>query len=67
MKVLTALFTIIGIIIFVGLLGSLPVWLLWNSCLVGAIDGVQPIGWFQSWGIMMLVQLLFKMEVKANG
>ena len=60
---------IIGVLIIlsVGLLFSLPVWLLWNLCLVPAIDGVHTIGWFQAFGLIMLFQLLFKLKVERNG
>lgn len=44
----------------IGLLFSLPVMLLWNYCLVGAIAGVSKIGWLQAWGIMILCAFLFK-------
>lgn len=43
-----------------GLLFSLPVWLLWNYCLVGAVAGVSEITWLQAWGITILCALLFK-------
>ncbi len=43
-----------------GLVCSLPVMLLWNACLVGAIAGVSPIGWLQAWGILVLFGFLFK-------
>ena len=42
------------------LLLSLPVMLLWNYCLVGAVAGVTAIGWLQAWGIMVLFGFLFK-------
>jgi len=32
-----------------GLLFSLPVWLLWNYCLVGAVAGVSQVTWLQAW------------------
>ena len=57
---------ILTIVLF-GLLLSLPVMLLWNYCLVGAVAGVNQIGWFQSWGIMILCGFLFKSSVtKTN-
>jgi hypothetical protein len=36
------------------------VMMLWNGCLVGAVDGVKEIGWLQAWGIQFLCALLFK-------
>ena len=44
----------------IGLLFSLPVWLLWNGCLVGAVVGVNPITWLQAFGITVLCGMLFK-------
>lgn len=49
-----------GLIVFFGLLFSLPVMLLWNACLVPAIPGLAQIGWLQAWGILMLCGFLFK-------
>ena len=48
------------IVIVVGLIVSWPIMILWNECLVGAITGVNPIGWLQAWGLMVLFGLLFK-------
>jgi len=63
----TVLIMMILTIVLFGLLLSLPVMLLWNYCLVGAIVGVNQIGWFQSWGIMILCGFLFKSSVtKTN-
>ena len=45
MEVLTVLVAVVALIIAVGLLFSLPVMLLWNGCLVGAINGVNEITW----------------------
>jgi len=65
--------TVIGVIlvtVFVviafGLLLSLPVMLLWNYCLVGAIAGVNEIGWLQAWGILVLCGFLFKASVSKS-
>ncbi len=53
---------VLGIILVVayGLILSLPVMLLWNYCLVGAVAGVAEIGWLQAWGILILCGFLFK-------
>ena len=37
-----------------------PVQLLWNYSLVGAVDGVNPISFWQALGISFLVSILFK-------
>lgn len=37
-----------------------PIQLLWNYSLVGAIDGVNPITFWQALGISFLFSILFK-------
>jgi hypothetical protein len=66
MKILFALFGAVGLIVFFGLLVSLPVMLLWNYCLVGAVTGVNAIGWWQAWGLMILCGLLFKSSIETK-
>lgn len=54
---------IVGMVVLIVLLGlflSLPIWLLWNSCLVPAINGVNEISWLQAWGLNILCTGLFK-------
>ena len=41
-----------------------PVQLLWNYSLVGAVDGVNPIGFWQALGINILFNMLFKPNSK---
>lgn len=53
----------IGLIVFFGLLLSLPVMWLWNIALVPAIPGLVEIGWLQAWGILILCNFLFKPTV----
>ena len=47
------------LIVAMGLLLSLPVMWLWNTCLVPAVDGVHEIGILQAWGITFLIGILF--------
>lgn len=54
------------IVIAAGLIFSLPVMLLWNYCLVGAVAGVSEVGWLQAWGIMILCAFLFKSSVSKS-
>jgi hypothetical protein len=70
---LNTIFTAIGslvwlavVVIFFGLVLSLPVMLLWNYCLVGAVAGVSNIGWLQAWGIMVLCGFLFKSSTSKD-
>jgi hypothetical protein len=54
------------IVIVVGLIVSWPVMMLWNECLVGAVSIVNPIGWLQAWGLMVLFGLLFKTSASTK-
>lgn len=63
-SILGTLIVLAGTVIFFGLLFSLPVMLLWNYCLVGAVAGVAEIGWMQAWGILVLCGFLFKSSSK---
>lgn len=64
---------IIGVIVL-GLAGLLalsfllswPVYMLWNGCLVGAIEGVSEVTWLQAWGLTTLCGFLFKSNVSKS-
>jgi hypothetical protein len=67
MQLLNKVIFAVTLIVFLGLLLSLPIWLLWNSCLVPAVDGVHEITWLQAWGLNILFTGLFKgAEVKTK-
>jgi hypothetical protein len=55
----TIMFGIAGLLLLSFLL-SLPVYLLWNGCLVGAVAGVSEVSWLQAWGLTVLCGFLFK-------
>lgn len=46
--------------ILVLLVCSLSVEYLWNYCLITAIDGVHPITYWQSVGLVIMCNVLFK-------
>jgi hypothetical protein len=48
---------------FVSFVNGLPIYYLWNHCLVGAIDGINPITYFQASGLFFLCTLLFKSSI----
>ena len=48
------------VVLLLGLVAALPVMLLWNWCLVGAVSGVNEIGFFQAYGLYILGNFLFK-------
>lgn len=47
-------------LIVLGILMAWPVQLLWNGCLVEAVDGLNPITFWQALGINVLCSILFK-------
>lgn len=53
---------IVGILwrIVISFLFSWPVYMLWNGCLVDAVDIINDVTWLQAWGISILCNLLFK-------
>jgi hypothetical protein len=50
----------IATLVFLSFVLSWPVMMLWNGCLVGAVDSVREVTWLQAWGIQFLFALLFK-------
>jgi len=65
-ELILALSTIIaGIatLVFLSFVLSWPVMMLWNLCLVGAVDGVKEVTWLQAWGHQFLVGLLFNSTI----
>ena len=61
-KMVTVLGKIFGAVVFFVLFSFLlswPVMMLWNGCLVDAVEGVKEISWLQAWGIDFLCGLLF--------
>jgi hypothetical protein len=62
-ELIGASITIIGGIAFLVILSFLlswPVYMLWNGCLVDAVEGVKQVTWLQAWGINFLFGILFK-------
>ena len=55
-KIITA----IGVLILATILFAFPTQFLWNTCLVDAIDGINPISFWQAFGINVLASVLFK-------
>ena len=50
----------IFLIAFAAVILAWPVQLLWNGCLVPAVDGTHEIGFWQALGLNFLFSLLFK-------
>jgi hypothetical protein len=47
-------------LIVLGIFAAWPVQLLWNGCLIQAVDGLHPITIWQALGINVLCGILFK-------
>ena len=60
MEKLQAFILAIGILLLTAALLAWPTQWLWNNALVGAIDGVKVIGFWQALGVNVLCNLLFK-------
>lgn len=50
----------IASIMLLAMLLALPIQFLWNNCLVGAVNNVNEIGFWQALGINILTSVLFK-------
>lgn len=62
-KFLPAVAIVIGLGLLLSFILSWPVYMLWNECLVDAIDGVNKVTWLQAWGLSLLFSLLFKSTI----
>ena len=45
---------------FIAIIMAYPTMWLWNNCLIGAVDGVNDISFWQALGINVLAGILFK-------
>lgn len=52
--------------IVLGIFLAWPIQWLWNNALVGSINGVNPIGFWQAYGIFLLSSLLSRNSVNAG-
>lgn len=60
MEKLGAVLGALGLLFVACILLAWPTQLLWNYSLVGAVDGVHSIGFWQAMGINFLFGILFK-------
>jgi hypothetical protein len=60
MKKLGVFLSALGILLITAVLLAWPTQWLWNNVLIGAVDGVHPIGFWQALGINILFNMLFK-------
>lgn len=50
----------LGMLAVTAVILAWPTQLLWNGCLVGAVDGINPIGFWQALGLNFLFGILIK-------
>ena len=60
MEKLVVFLSAFGILVVTAVLLAWPTQWLWNNVLVGAVDGVHLIGFWQALGINILFNMLFK-------
>lgn len=58
-KILGVTIGAILLVVTLSFLLSWPVMVLWNECLVPAVDGVNEVTWLQAWGLSVLAGFLF--------
>ena len=59
-KVGLAVFATLGVALVTTVVLAWPIQWLWNNALVGAVNGINPIGFWQALGITFLCNVLFK-------
>lgn len=60
MERLGAVLAAIALLAIAAIILAWPTQLLWNNALVGAVNGINPIGFWQALGINLLFGILFK-------
>lgn len=63
-KIGLAIVAALGVALVTAVLLAWPTQWLWNNALVGAVDGINPIGFWQALGINLLFGILFKTSSK---
>jgi len=58
-KILGVTIGAILLVVTLSFLLSWPVMVLWNECLVPAVQGINEVTWLQAWGLSMLTGFLF--------
>ena len=66
MEKLGVFFAAIGMIIVIAVLMAWPTQWLWNNALIGAIDGLNPIWFWQALGINVLCGILFRNSTSSS-
>jgi hypothetical protein len=57
---------VLATVVLLSFLMSWPAYMLWNGCLVGAVNGVNEITWLQGWGLCILFNIMVKTSVSKK-
>jgi len=60
MEKITVFLAALAVVVASATVLAWPVQWLWNNALVGAVDGISPIGFWQALGVFILCNVLFK-------
>jgi hypothetical protein len=65
---ISAAFLLLTGALLIGLIMAWPMMWLWNNCLVPAVTFANPVSFWQTWGLYILVQWFFtkSTSVKSN-
>ena len=55
-----------ALVCVIAILFAYPFMLLWNGCLVGAVTGINQIGFWQALGLMILCGFMFKSHSSSS-
>jgi hypothetical protein len=66
MKKVKVALAALGFVLVIAVITAWPTQWLWNNALVGAIDGINPIGFWQALGINFLFGILIKNNSNSN-
>ena len=66
MEKVFAVFGALAFLVGLSFLLSWPVYMLWNGCFVGAVNGVNEVTWMQAWGLNLLFGILFKPSISTK-
>ena len=66
MEKLGLVLSALGMLVVVAIVLAWPTQWLWNNALIGAIDGLNPIGFWQALGINVLCGILFRNSTSSS-
>lgn len=66
MTILQSIALVFLIQLVVGMISAIPIWILWNNCLVPAIPSILEISPLQAFGLYILSALMFKSDANTK-